>query len=316
MESKIQDQTIINKLTADYLPVWLEAFLVDRRSQNLSPHTLRYYRTHLGKFSAYCESQAVSVIEQITPDVLRRFLLWLDAAGHNAGGIHGHYRAVRAFLIWYEKEVEPDNWRNPIAKVKAPKVGKEILEPVSLETVSTLLGTCDASFLGTRDKALMLFLLDTGARASEICAMNIKDMNVMTGQAMILHGKGDKARKVFLGSKSRKALRSYLRTRPDSNEALFIGRTGERLTYWGLEGMLHNRAKSAKVENATPHAFRRAFAINCLRAGMNIYTLKELMGHEDLQVLQRYLKVTEIDTESAHRQFAPVDNLLKRKEKE
>lgn len=67
----------------------------------------------------------------------------------------------------------------------------------------------------------------------------------------------------------------------------------------------------AEVAPPACHAFRRAFAINCLRAGMNIYTLKELMGHEDLQVLQRYLKVTDIDTESAHRQFAPVDNLLK-----
>jgi site-specific recombinase XerC len=84
-----------------------------------------------------------------------------------------YYRALRAFLIWYEKEAEPDNWKNPIAKVKAPKVGKEILEPISLETVSALLRTCNASFLGVRDKALILFLLDTGARASEICAFNV-----------------------------------------------------------------------------------------------------------------------------------------------
>jgi site-specific recombinase XerD len=142
-----------------------------------------------------------------------------------------------------------------------------------------------------------------------------KDVNAIRGEAIIRHGKGDKARKVYLGSKSRKALRSYLQMRSDSNEALFIGRTRERLTYWGLEGMLQNRAKLAKVTNASPHAFRRAFAINCLRAGMNIYTLKELMGHEDLQVLQRYLKVTEVDTENAHRLYAPVDNLLNRKEK-
>jgi site-specific recombinase XerD len=90
MKTEIQDHMIINKLTADYLPVWLEAFLIDRRSQNLSPNTIRYYRMHLEKFSTYCEDQAVSVMEQVTPDVLRRFLLWLGEVGHNSGGIHGY----------------------------------------------------------------------------------------------------------------------------------------------------------------------------------------------------------------------------------
>ncbi len=316
MDTKNQRQTtIIKKITDDYLPIWLEAFLIDRRSQNLSPNTLRYYQRDLNTFSTYSESQAVSTIDQVTPDVLRRFLLWLSETGHNAGGIHGHYRAVRAFFIWYEKEAEPDNWKNPIAKVKAPKVGKQILEPVSLETVSAMLENCGTNFYGMRDKALILFLLDTGARASEVCAMDIKDVNAITGEAFIRHGKGNKARKVYLGSKSRKTLRSYLRTRTDGNAALFVGKTRERLTYDGIKQTIDRRAKSVQAENASPHAFRRAFAINCLRAGMNIYTLKELMGHEDLQVLQRYLKVTEVDTAIAHRQFAPVDNLLRRTEK-
>lgn len=245
--------------------------------------------------------------------MLRRFLLWLEDTGHNAGGVHGYYRAVRAFLLWYEKENEPENWRNPIRKVKAPKVGKEILEPVSLETVSAMLETCGGDFYGMRDKALILFLLDTGARASEVGLIDRKDVNAITGEVIIRHGKGDKERKVYLGSKSRKALRSYLRTRTDANPALFVGRTRERLTYDGLKQAVERRGTMAKVEPPAPHAFRRAFAINCLRAGMNIYTLKELMGHEDLQILQRYLKVTDTDTENAHRLYAPVDNLLSKR---
>jgi site-specific recombinase XerD len=316
MNTTNQQQTTIDKTVAEFLGVWLEAFLIDRRSQNLSPKTLKYYRINLETFSRYCETQAVSTLEQVSPDVLRRFLIWLEETGHNAGGAHGHYRAVRAFLIWYEQENEPENWRNPIRKVKPPKVGKEILEPVSLETVSALLENCGADFYGMRDKALLLFLLDTGARASEVSAMNVKDVNVVTGEALIQHGKGDKARKVYLGVKSRKAIRSYLRIRTDGGAALFVGKTRERLTYDGIRQVIERRVKSAKVGPVTCHSFRRAFAINCLRAGMNIYTLKELMGHEDLQVLQRYLKVTEADAESAHRLYAPVDNLLKRKEQE
>lgn len=145
--------------------------------------------------------------------------------------------------------------------------------------------------------------------------MDLVDINTVTGEGIIRHGKGDNERKFYLGSKSRKALRAYLRVRTNTDAALFIGRSEERLTYWGLNQMIKRRAKSAKVDHPSCHSFRRAFAINCLRAGMNIYTLKELMGHEDLQVLQRYLKVTDIDTESAHRLYAPVDNLLSRKER-
>lgn len=316
METVSQNQTTINKKTADYLAVWLEAFLIDRRSQNLSPRTVKYYRVSLETFSRYCEAQAVETLEQVSPDVLRRFLLWLEDTGHNAGGAHGHYRAVRAFLFWYENEAEPDNWKNPIHKVKPPKVGKEILEPVSLETVSALLGTCKADFYGARDKALILFLLDTGARASEVSAVDLADVNAITGEVIIRHGKGDKGRKVYLGSKSRKALRSYLRTRADENSALFVGRSRERLTYDGVKQAIERRAELAEVDAPTCHSFRRAFAINSLRAGMNIYTLKELMGHSDFQVLQRYLKITEIDAETAHRLYAPVDHLLSRKENE
>lgn len=137
--------------------------LIDRCSQNLSESTLRYYRNDLMKFSRYCEGQAVSTLRQITPDVVRRFRLWLKETGHNTGGIHGHYRAVRAFLIWYEMEAEPDNWPNPIHKVKAPKVGKEILEPVSPEIVNAMLKKCGDDVYGLRDTALILFLLDTGS---------------------------------------------------------------------------------------------------------------------------------------------------------
>jgi site-specific recombinase XerD len=312
MSTKIENQPIIHKAGEDNLHAWIEAFLLDKRSQKLSTHTLKYYSVDLAKFSRFCEINSISAINQITPDILRRFMLWMEETGHNAGGIHGHYRAVRAFMLWYEQESEPENWRNPIHKVKAPKLDKEILEPISMEAVSAMVDTCGADFYGIRDKALILILLDTGARASEICSINLKDIDTASGTVFIKHGKGRKSRIVYIGRRTRKALRAYLRARNDANEALFIGRTGERLAYFGLAQMIQRRADLAKMTpQPSCHSFRRAFALNCLRAGMNVYALKELMGHEDLQVLQRYLKITELDTEISHRQFAPVDNMLK-----
>ena len=79
--------------------------------------------------------------------------------------------------------------------------------------------------------------------------------------------------------------------------------------YWGLNAMIRYRAKKAKVAIPSIHGFRRWFALTCLRAGADVYSLQELMGHADLQVLKRYLKQTSSDLMKAHQRASPVDNL-------
>ncbi len=65
--------------------------------------------------------------------MLRRYLLWLEPTHHNPGGVHGCYRTLKTFLLWYEAENEPERWKNPIHQIKAPKLSKESLAPVELE---------------------------------------------------------------------------------------------------------------------------------------------------------------------------------------
>jgi site-specific recombinase XerD len=113
--------TQVNQRTLeDYLLVWIDAFLVDRKAQNVSRATLEFYRTKLKLFTDYCEGQQVKQVSQINPSLIREFLLSLEATGHNSGGIHAVHRSVRAFLKSWENEVEPDNWKNLISKVKPP----------------------------------------------------------------------------------------------------------------------------------------------------------------------------------------------------
>jgi integrase/recombinase XerD len=84
----------------------------------------------------------------------------------------------------------------------------------------------------------------------------------------------------------------------------------ECLGYDGLRGVMTRRAETAKVETPSLHDFRRAFALSMLRNGTDIFTLAKLMGHEGITVLQRYLKQTDQDTETAHRRAGPVDNSM------
>jgi hypothetical protein len=87
------------------------------------------------------EIQEITNIKQITPITIREYILWLEVAGHNPGGRHAHYRAIRSLLYWYEDEVEPEGRKNPIKKVKAPIIPDKPLEPVSIETINKLLDT-------------------------------------------------------------------------------------------------------------------------------------------------------------------------------
>lgn len=293
----------------DSLSYWAESFLFDRKSQNMSPGTLYYYQVKMKTFLGYCENQQITAINQIGPNELRRFMTWLEESGHNAGGRHAVYRAVKTFFLWYENEVEPDNWKNPIRKVKAPRVPTEPLDPAPVEDIQAMEKTCDNSFMGCRDKAILLTLLDTGIRASELLNIDREDLDLITGSILIRQGKGRKPRTVFLGTKSKRAIRAYLKFGVVSGTALWISVDDQtRLTYSGLKWIVIRRAKQAGVQSFGLHAFRRQFALTMLRNGVDVVTLSRLMGHTSLAVLKKYLKQINTDLQDAHIKVGPVDH--------
>jgi len=254
----------------------------------------------------------VTQISQLTPTLLRQYLLYLEETGHNEGGRHAAYRTLRAFLYWYEDEVEPEGWKNPIRKVRAPKVPTEPLNPVPIGVVSKMVKVCErGTFAGDRDAAILLCLLDTGARAGEFLAIDLDDINQARGDILIRQGKGHKPRTVFVGKHTKRAIRRYLKHRKDSCGGLWVTHPrfgSDQLSYDGLRAIITRRAANAEVIEPSLHDFRRAFCLAMLREGTDIFTLAKLMGHESTAVLQRYLKQTNQDTEQAHRRAGPVDN--------
>lgn len=296
-------------LQETYLLSWVEAFLIDRRAAGLTPGSVKFYREKLKLFTDYCDSQVITSIEQITPVIIRQFLLYLEDKKHSPGGIACVYRSMKAFLLWYEKEAEPTAWKNPIRKVKAPRVPDEPIEPVEVGSVEAMVSVCRSNtFTGIRDKALLLFLLDTGLRVMECLALDLPDVEVLTGECLIRQGKGRKPRTAFFQQRTRRALRSYLKQRTDNNPALWVTDEFTRLQQGGVRSILHRRAKQAGVPIPSPHDFRRAFAINMLRNGVDVITLSRLMGHTSLAVLKRYLNQVSSDLRDAHAKGSPVEN--------
>ena len=303
-----QPLNILGIYQNDDLRDWIGIFLHACRSRNLAAGTIEFYGKKLKVFIQFCTDLAITNISQLTAENIRQFLIYLEEKKHKPAGIHCYYRSLKTFLKWYEREVEPADWRNPINKVKAPIVPLEPLDPVSIETIKAMMETCKRGQLSdARDKAALLFLLDTGTRLAEFLALNKVDIDPITGAVLIRSGKGRKPRNVYLGDKSRQMLRRYLKERNDYNPALWTSRFGERLTETGLRMMLRRRSAQAGVPIPSPHDFRRAFAIERWRAGVDILTLSKLMGHTSLQVLNRYLKQIGEDLEQAAKQSSPVD---------
>ena len=190
----MKTQTVQNlKTLEDYIEIWVENFLKDRKAQNMAKGTVIYYRAKLKVFIEYCNSQEVKLISQITPSLIRDYLLILEERGHNAGGVHGYFRSVKAFLRWYWDELDIETV-NPISKVKTPRLPVEPIEGISRDDFESLLSACKKNFLGERDKAILMVLLDTGIRASELCSIRLEDVNLIDSSILIRQGKGKKPR--------------------------------------------------------------------------------------------------------------------------
>ena len=292
----------------------LKSFILDREARGLSPRTIAWYREKLLPLRQYLYNvEGMRDVESVTTTMLRGYLLSLSEQGHNPGGVRGHFQAMRTFFRWYEMEYEPEGWQNPAAKLHPPKVPQEILEPVNLDDLQAMLSTCTRrTFTGDRDRALFLFLLDSGCRRAEVAALNIGDLDMDSGAVVVRHGKGGKFRVTFVGAKTRKAIAIYLRHRSQAEPGapLWATQTGKRLSYDSYDGILRRRAAKAGVKQPSMHSFRRGFALACLRAGVDLVSLQRMLGHADLSVLRRYLAQTDSDLQEAHRRGGPVDHVL------
>ncbi|NPV84734.1 MAG: tyrosine-type recombinase/integrase [Anaerolineae bacterium] len=286
----------------------VKSFLTDCHIRHLSPRTIDFYNEKLTRFITFCETQSVTSIDKVDAHLLRTFFLWLENKGNSAGSRHAYYRSLRALFRWLENEFE--EFTSPLRKVKPPKVNTQPIEGVSIADVQALLKTCRSkTFCDYRDKAIMLVLLDTGVRASELLALNWSDVDLILGSVFIRKGKNGKPRTAFIGRTARQALRAYARLCQDGQTAVWVTVFGERITYDGLRDILRRRSRLAGISPPSPHDFRRTCALTLLRNGADVISVSRLLGHSSLEVTKVYLAQTDADLEQAHRLYSPVETL-------
>ena len=268
---------------------------------NCSQTTLEFYKYTVGVFLAWIEQQSVTAPEQVTARYVRQYIADLSDRGNKDTTLHAHARAIRTLLRFWHVE----GYTSAPVKFDMPKLFKKRLPVLTVEELQAILKGCKS-----RDKALILFMVDSGLRRSEVCALNWDDVNMANGLVRVRQGKGKKDRASVVGVATRRALLKYRRTLKDvsDNAPLFQTQTGSRFVSNGFI-QIFNRIKKRTGIYITPHTLRRTFVILSLRNGMDVLHLQSLGGWTSLDMVYHYAQMVDDDLLQAHKAHSPIDNL-------
>ena len=224
--------------------------------------------------------------------------------------VKDYHSTLRTLFKWIVAEGGLES--SPMERIPVPVDRADEIEPFTEQQVLQMRSAAKQSRQALRDEAIVAFLVDTGVRASEICGLRFADVDLSAKRATV-EGKGGKSRPVYFGRITARALWQYLKMDGrEPTEPLFQSERGEALTRSGLQQLVERLARTANLTGvrASPHTFRHTFAIGFLRNGGNQFSLMSLLGHTNLQMTARYVKLAQADVENQHRQFSPADAIL------
>lgn len=277
-------------------------FILSRQGKSSRQQTLDFYYYTVGKFLEWAEkNHNVTKPGELTARHVREYIVLLVDRGKKDTTVWNNARAIRTmFKFWHAERYLPAD-----IKFELPKKRKKRLPVLSAGDLERVLKACNV-----RDKAIVMFLADSGLRRGEAIKLNWSDVDMQNGLVQVKEGKGGKDRSAVVGARTRRALLAYRRTlSPDRRDGvLFKTDEGTRFTGSGMLAVFVRLRKKTGI-NFSPHAMRRTFTILSLRAGMDVLHLQGLGGWESLDLVYHYAQMEDQDLLQAHKKHSPIDNL-------
>lgn len=281
-----------------------------------SPLTIRNYEAYLNKFAEFAEEKGVKSARQIDLNLIKKWRLALHRRELSNKTLNYYMIAIRSFLKYLSKMDIKSLAPEKIELAETPEREISFLEPEELHRL--LESYSEKNALELRNRTILEVFFSTGIRVSELTSLNRDQVNLERGEFSVL-GKGGKRRVVFLSENATEWLQKYLKTRHDRDQALFVKSVkdvgketgskkledaGGRLTSRQLQRIVQGAGKRAGiVKQVTPHTIRHSHATDLLRAGADLRSVQNLLGHASVTTTQIYTHVTDKHLREVHKRF-------------
>jgi integrase/recombinase XerC len=271
----------------------IELYMAELARQNMSPHTLRNYRSDLEQFFEFFPAAHPSALDVLA---LRGWLASMYDRKLSTISIRRKLAAVRSlFRFMLKGGLISINTAKLLRTPKAPKLLPRVM---TAEQTNVLVdGLCEDKFEKPhpeRDRVIFELLYGCGLRIAELTGLDLKDFD-FSQRWLLVRGKGRKERQVPFGSKAAEAIERYLPVRSAAplETALLLNHRGKRLTSRGVRWIVEFYARTLRADSSVhPHSFRHAYATHLLSDGADLRSIQELLGHARLSTTQKYTQVS------------------------
>jgi integrase/recombinase XerD len=254
------------------------------------PYTLEWYGDRTRRFVDWCTAQGIGSPSDLRSSDLEQFVLHCRRQGFAPNTVHGYAQVLKTLCrLGHRLGYIPEDIT---MSFELPRVPRTIVPTLSDEQLQGVLAAPDRrTWLGIRDRAILIVLLDTLIRVSELVGLDAKDVDLDESLLRVM-GKGRKEREVPFGRTAAHALRRYRGVVEDlrPGDPFFITRYGRRTSRWAIQQMMAHCGRAAGVEGVrcSPHTLRHTGAKRFILAGGDVFTLQKLLGHTTLVMVRRY----------------------------
>lgn len=267
--------------------------------RGLSKNTMDAYQRDLKDYQLFLEKyHHIKSVDRITTKQVEGFIKSIKNKGLSSKSVARKLTSIKSFhkFLMMEKEVDEDVTQ----LIASPKIERNLPTILSIDEVVSMLETIDNSTpLGLRNTALIELIYGSGLRVSELLGIKTTDIH-MQQSYVIVTGKGNKERMVPVSDMAIIAIRNYLVDARDSlrqtkTDVLFLNNQGKPLSRIGFYKVLKKLAEDANLESSkvSPHTLRHSFATHLLENGMDLRSLQNLLGHEDISTTQIYTHISQ-----------------------